>query len=288
LVKKGHQVRALGRDQKKLDGLKKIGAEVISVESFERESACDQAFAGADAAFLMLPPGYDREDFGLYQDRVGETLKRAAQKCALPYLVNLSSLGAQLSEGMGPIKGLHRQEERLKTLSKTNVVNLRPAYFMENLLWSIPTILQADVLKTSLHPEIAIPMVSTEDIGIKAAEFLELLNFKGQTVFEFTGPRPLTMVEVTRLIGPAIGKPNLKLAAQSIDEAKRELQALGMKPKMIDLMIEMYTAFNQGKCLPTQKITPDQKGKTTLEQFVTKSFVKAFQAQTEKQKIGAR
>lgn len=35
LIKKGHQVRALGRDQKKLEQLKKIGAETFCVDSFE-------------------------------------------------------------------------------------------------------------------------------------------------------------------------------------------------------------------------------------------------------------
>ena len=48
--------------------------------------------------------------------------------------MNLSSIGAHLAAGSGPIAGLHRQEQRMNALDGLDVLHLRPGYFYENLL----------------------------------------------------------------------------------------------------------------------------------------------------------
>lgn len=281
LLKRGHQVKAFGRDQKKLDGLKSKGAQVISIEGFDREATLNKEFKGVDAVFGMIPPGYGTDNYGAYQDQVGEAIKSAVEKNNIRYLLNLSSLGAHLAEGTGPIKGLYRQEQRLKSLSNVNILHLRPGYFMENFLWSIQTIKQKGVLKTPIKSDLAVPMVSTRDIGMKAADFLDRLDFKGHTVFEFVGLQALTMVEAAKMLGNAIGKPDLKYTQQSYEEAEKEMVASGMKPSIAKLMVEMYQAFNAGSCGPTQKLTADHYGKTTLEQFA-KTFAEVYKKQAEK------
>lgn len=287
LLKQGHQVKAIGRDQKKLALLQSKGAEIIPVEGFDEEAVLTKAFKGVDAVFGMIPPGYGLDNVAAFQDRVGEAMKTAIQKNSIPYLVNLSSIGANLPEGTGPIKGLYRQEQRLNTLSNLNVLHFRPTYFMENLFWVIPVIQQTDTLQTPFLPELALPMVSTEDIGLKAAEFLDQLNFKGHTVFEFVGPRkePLNLIEVTKILGNALGKPNLKYIQQSYEEAKMGMLAIGMNLSTTELMLEMYKGFNEGKCILTQKLTTEHQGKITMEQFAT-NFAKVYKEQ-EKQKMMA-
>jgi uncharacterized protein YbjT (DUF2867 family) len=284
LLKKGHQVKAIGRNQQKLDFLKSKGAEVVPIEGFDKEAPLTKALKGVEALFGMLPPGSSVDNFLAYQDNVGEAIKTALQKNNISNLVNLSSVGAHLPEGTGPIKGLYRQEQRLNALPNLNVLHFRPAYFMENLLFSIPAILQTGALKTPLNPELSLPMVSTEDIGIKVAEFLDRLNFKGQTVFEFGGPRSQNLIEVTKVLGGAIGKPDLKYVQLPYDEVKKGMLAMGMKPSLVELMIEMYKAFNANQCLPTQKLTADHQGKITIEQFAN-TFAQAYKQQAKKQKI---
>lgn len=274
LLKKGHRVHAIGRHPQKLQDLKNCGADIFAMERFDQPAAYDHSFKGVDAAFLMIPPGYDQNNLEEYQDRVGEALFQSAEKASLSHIINLSSLGAHLSENMGPIKGLFRQEQRLNGLA-SSIMHLRPSYFFDNLLGTIPTLHRTGFLKTLLNAELAIPMVSTEDIGIKAAEFLDLLNFSAKSAYEFVGPRPLTMPEAARIIGQAI-KKEVKYLQASVDETKKEMLTWGFKPKTVELMIEMYLAFNQGKCLPVQKLTADQRGKITFEEFVAKTFIKAY------------
>lgn len=61
LLKKGHKVRALGRDAHKLQLLKKKGAETLSGD-FTDAALLLKAFKGCHAVFSFLPPGYNAND----------------------------------------------------------------------------------------------------------------------------------------------------------------------------------------------------------------------------------
>lgn len=275
LLKNGHKVRALGRDQNKLGELKSLGAEVITIEDFTDATALTKAFNHADAVFSFIPPGYMTDDISAYQDKVGEAIKTAIQKNHIPYVVNLSSIGGQLSAGGGPINGLHRHEERLNTLKDVNILHLRPGYFMENLFWSIPSIKHTGHLSTASKSDLMIPMIATKDIALTAAERLNRLDFEGHSVFEMVGPHAHTMVETAKILGKAIGQPHLSFVQLSMAEAEKEMVASGMRPKNVKLMLEMYQSFNENKIHPTQKIDSAHKTKTTLEEFAG-AFAQAF------------
>lgn len=274
LLAKGHQVKALGRDPKKLAVLKEMGAEVSS-PAFDDEKALTAAFQGADAAFVMIPPNYGVEDFAAYQDRVREIAPKAVGAAGVKYVVSLSSIGAELSAGSGPIVGLHKLEQNLNQLSGVNILHLRPGPFMENQFWSIPTIKGHGINGSTTPGDIPMPMVATRDIGEKAAELLDALSFKGQGVYEFTGPKEYTLNEVTAALGRAIGKPDLKYVQFSYADAEKAMLGGGMKPKTVSMMMEMYKAGNEGKLRPLAPFTPDRRGKTTIEEFA-KIFAQVF------------
>lgn len=182
-------------------------------------------------------------------------------------VVDLSSVGASEPQGTGPITGLYRQEQRLNKLSGANILHLRPTSFMENQFFSIPVIKSMAVNGSAFPGDYAMPIVATQDIGAKAAEFLDQGNFKGHSIFEFTGPREYTLIEVTAALGKAIGKPELKYVRFSYEEVKKGILQSGMTLQMTDLMLEMYRAGNEGKIHPTQEFTTDHRGKTTIEEF---------------------
>lgn len=286
LLNKGHHVKAIFRNPNKIEILRAKGAEVVIIGKFDIQAQLTTAFEGADCVFGLIPPAQEK-NFPAYQDSVGEAVKTAIQENSISYLVNLSSVGADLSEGTGPIAGLHRQEQRLNTIENLHVLHFRPSYFMENFLHDIPAIKQKGRLETPLSPDLAIPMVSTDDIGAKIAECLDKLNFKGKNVFEFTGPHenPLPLKEVVKILGKAIGKPNLECFHQTFEAAKKSMLGSGMNPSITDLMLEMMKAFNDGKINFTQKITQGHRGKTTLEEFAEKFAKNYNQAELEKSLI---
>ncbi|MBI3320538.1 MAG: NAD(P)H-binding protein [Candidatus Omnitrophica bacterium] len=274
LLRRGHTVRALGRNADKLAALKAKGAEAHSAALDDADSLA-AVFAGAHGVFTMIPPGYTEDDFGAYQDRVGQAVAAAIRQAAVAHVVNLSSLGAQHPDGTGPIKGLHRQEQRLQQIPGLNVVHLRPGYFMENQLWSIATIKQQGINGSPIRGDLPILMVAARDIAAKATELLDGLSFRGQSVLELVGPKPVTLNEATAILGKAIGKPGLQYAQFPYDQARQAMLGLGMKPSIADLMIEMYEGFHSGRVAPQGQPV---KGKTSFEEFA-RLFAEAFRGE---------
>lgn len=272
---KGNTVRAIGRNPKKLEELKNKGAEIVSINNFEDSKALAKAFQGCDGVFCMLPPSHETDNYNAYQDKVGEAICSALQTAKIHYAVNLSSVGAELSSPTGPINGIGRMEKRLAKLSDINVINLRAGYFMENLLNMIPGLKHLGVLASTVRHDLPIQMVATQDIGHKAAEFLMRLDFKGQTYFDFGGPRLVTMDDVSDILGKEIGKRGLKYVQADPKNAEQAMLAAGMKPDLVKLFLEMNVAFNNGTIKFTQNLTSDHKGKTTIEEFA-KTFGQAF------------
>ena len=278
LLKKGNRVHSIGRDKNKLQNLKEKGAEIFPIAAFDDSSALTKAFAECDAVFSFIPPNYQETNYEVYQDKVGEAIKQALIKTKVPFVLNLSSIGAHLQQGTGPIKGLARHEKRLNTIPNLNVMHLRPGYFMENLYWSIPLLKKYGIMGTAVRPDLPIPMIATRDIALKAAEFLQALNFKGQTVFELIGPKEITMEEAVAAIGKAIDKPDLKYRQFSYPEVQKGMLEAGFQLNPAQLLLEMYQTINEEKFNLTQDMTSEHRGKTTIEEFALNSFAPEIMA----------
>lgn len=270
LLKKGQRVRVLGRDATKLAALKKMGAE-IATPSADSATELTQAFSGMDAVFVMLPPDYTTSDMGARQDKVSEAICTALANIKIKNVVNLSSIGAQHSKGVGPISGLHRHEKRLNQINGINVLHLRASYFMQNYNWSMETIQRDGIVVSSIHRDVPIPMISTHDVALKAAKYLASLDFKGSTVVECGGPEGLTMDQAAKILSKVYGKP-IKYVQASYDDAEKGMTAHGMPASVAKMMVEMHKALNDGKLAPMQEITRENKGVTKLEDFAKQLF----------------
>lgn len=274
LLKEGRQVRVVGRSTERLKGLTTRGAEPF-VASLDDVAAMTRALQGARAAYLMIPPSYGEPDFRGYQNRVGQALAEAVSATRVSHVVNLSSVGAHLAEQVGPINGLHDQEQRLNRLAGVNVLHLRPASFMENVLFNINLIKQAGINGTPLRADLAIPMIATQDIAAVAARRLLALDFSGKTAQELLGPREISMAEATRVIGMTIGKPDLPYVQFPYEEAEKAMIGAGMSPNVACTFIEMYRAFNEGVLRPTEPRPAANTTPTSFEAFA-KTFAAAY------------
>ncbi|MDD5302919.1 MAG: NmrA family NAD(P)-binding protein [Elusimicrobia bacterium] len=236
-----------------------------------------EAFEGADGAFLMIPPDFEALDLRRRCDELGAKMATAVKAAGVKRVVFLSSLGAHLPEGTGPVLGLHDMEERLNALGIAELVHLRPAYFMENLLGGVGIIARSGVYATALSPDIAIPMISTMDIGTKAAEILAEEPFREPRVRELLGPRDYTMTEVARTLGEAIGKKGLKYVQLSYDEARQRMLDAGMTAGYADAMNELSRHMNESPLQATETRSKVNTTPTTLEHFAKVVFRSAYE-----------
>ena len=276
LLRAGEKVRALGRSESKLAELKSAGAEVFIGDAADAAFLA-KAFRGADAVYTLLPTDRHSLDYRAEQDRQGEVIVKAIRESGVRYVVALSSLGAELSEGTGLIAGLHAQEERLKRLKDTNVLLLRPVSFFENFYDALGLIKHEGINGDSVAPDLAVPMVATRDIADVAAKALKARDWKGIVVRELLGPRDLSYAEATRILGERIGKPDLKYIQFSYaDEANALVQA-GLPESFAGLYVEMTRAFNEGKVKPREGRTLENTTPTRFEDFAGE-LARAYQA----------
>ncbi len=155
LLSKGKKVRVVGRDVERLQSFVRKGAEAFTAEISDA-AALTKAFSGAHAAYLLLPPITSRED----QERESDAITRAVKESGLRYAVYLSSYGAHVPEGTGPVAGLHSSEQKLNAISGVNVLHLRAAYFMENNLAAIGMIQGQGIFGHALLPNLKMPMIA--------------------------------------------------------------------------------------------------------------------------------
>jgi uncharacterized protein YbjT (DUF2867 family) len=274
LLKAGEKVRALGRSESKLGELKSAGAEVLTGDTTDA-AFLTKAFRGADAVYTLVPTDRRAPDCRIAQDQQGETIVKAIREGGVPYVVALSSLGADLSEGTGPIAGLHAQEERLKRLEGANVLLLRPVSFFENFYDALPLIKQQGINGDSVAPNLAVPMIATRDIADVAANALSARDWMGVMVRELLGPRDLTYAEATRILGESIGKPDLQYVQFSYADMAGALVQAGLSESFANLYVEMTRAFNEGTIQPRR--TPENTTPTRFEDFV-QELARAYQA----------
>src|SRR5271168_1756527 len=147
LLSKGQKVRVIGRDPGRLQRFVEKGAEAFTADMSDA-AALTKAFSGARAAYLLLPPAKSPEE----QERDSDGVAKAVKESGLRYAVHLSSYGAQLAEGAGPVSGLHSSEEKLNAINGLNVLHLRAAYFMENNLAAIGMIHGTGIFGNALLP----------------------------------------------------------------------------------------------------------------------------------------
>lgn len=274
LLSQKQKVRALARDKKKLEALARQGADVRSVDLSDA-AAVAEAFRGASAVFTLIPPDYAAPDFRTYQNRISRSLEEALRSSGVKSVVNLSSLGAHLPDGTGPIKGLYDHEARFNRLEGVHIVHLRPTYFMENFFFGLGLIKGQGINGSPIRPDAAIPMIATRDIAAVAADLLVGRSFAGHTVRELQGPRNYTMTEATRVLGAAIGKPDLPYVQFPYADAKAAMVGMGLSTDVADLFNEMYKAFNEGLVAPSQPRGPLTDTPTTMEEFA-KVFAAAY------------
>jgi uncharacterized protein YbjT (DUF2867 family) len=275
LLVKGEKVRVVGRDAARLQRFVRKGAEAFTANVSDAAALTD-AFKGARAAYLMLPPSMTSQDYRADQERESDAIAKAVRESGLRYAVHLSSYGAHVPEGTGPIAGLHSSEQKLNAISALNVLHLRAAYFMENNLAAIGMIHGMGMFGHALLPDLKLPMIATRDIGDYAAQRLVDLDFSGKQTHELLGERDLSMTEATAVIARGIGRPDLRYVQFPYEEVQQVLLQMGIPPKSAALFIEMYKAINAGVVAPQEPRSPENTTPTSFEKFVQDVFVPAY------------
>jgi uncharacterized protein YbjT (DUF2867 family) len=275
LLAKGEKIRVIGRDASKLQSFVQKGAAAF-VGSVEDPTFLRKVFEGAQAAYLLIPPDMQTSDYRGHQEKVVAAYADAIAATKVPYVVTLSSVGADLAEKSGPILGLHHLETRLNAIEGFNFLHLRPAEFMENLFMSVQPLRTMGVLPGPAAGDKPLAMIAARDIGAYAAERLRARDFSGSSVQELHGQRDVTMKEVASIIGSAIGKPKLGYMQVPFMMLEPALAQTGMQKSTAALLIEMWKSMNSGVLKFHEPRNVTNTTPTSIETFVKEIFAPAY------------
>jgi len=270
LLDRKADVTLIARHPEKVKDLASRGAKVIAGEH-GNPAVVEQAVGGADALFWLTPSEPTSHDPLGVARRMAEVGAAVIRRHPDLHVVQLSSAGAFLPSGTGPIVGLYETEEKFRAAGK-NIVSLRPNEFMENVFFSLPSIVAQDSIYTSLPSSVKAPFIATRDIAEVAAEFL-LNPIEGHHVVDIVGPQEISLDEWARIAGEAIGKP-IRVVTVPGEKLKAAMSQSGMSPEMAALLVEMEEAYPriQGQLKGDQIRT----GKVTFSQFAREVFAPGY------------
>lgn len=243
LLALGRGVRVVVRDASKGEAWRARGAEVAVADLLDA-AALTEAFRGVDGAYVLLPPNPTSPDFVAEQARKTDAIAEAARASGLPHVVLLSSVAAQWPAGTGPIVTVHHAEKVLRA-AVPNTTFVRAAYFVENWGGSLGA-LNDGILPTFLKPDVAVDMVTTEDIGRVAADAL-LAGPNGHEIVELASShRQWSPREIGAIVSRLVGR-ELQVVHAPEEAIVPTFTSFGMSANVAGLYREMISTFNRGE-----------------------------------------
>ena len=247
LIDAGHSVTIVSSNPEREAQIEAMGA-TAAIGSVEDTSFLTSTFRGADALFTMVPPNYTGGDWKEQIARIGRNYARAIEESGVSHVVNLSSVGAHLHEGCGPVSGLHLVENALNAVHGLNVRHLRAAYFYTNFLNSIPGIRNTGVLSGNFGNNTLIVLVHPLDIADHAAKELLDPSFLGRG-FSYIASDEQTTDDIAKILGKAISRPDLHWVDRTDRETFDEMLRFGLPEELAKNYTEMGSAIHSGEMM---------------------------------------
>lgn len=272
LLKAGHTVTIISSNPDKAEAITALGA-IPAIGSVDDLEFVTKAFTGADAIYTMVPPTFATSNYREYISGTGKIYAQAIQAAGVQHVVNLSSIGADHTDGTGPIKGLHDVEQLYNALEGVAIVHLRPAYFFTNFYASIDIIKHAGIMGSNVSAADTMVMAHPNDIAAVAATIMQE-PFTGKSIRYITSDER-TAGEVANVLGAAIGKPELPWIEFTNEQAFDGMVQAGLPEEVAKNYVEMGDAIRTGKLWIDYNKNKPELSKTKLEDFA-KEFASQY------------
>jgi uncharacterized protein YbjT (DUF2867 family) len=275
LVRAGHEVTIISSDAKKKEAIEALGAKA-AIGSVADITFLTNSFKGADVVYTMVPYNFTATNYRQFVGEVGNNYAKAIKVAGIKRLVNLSSIGAHLESGTGPIMGLHDVEQILNQLDNVAVKHLRPAIFYNNFFFDIALIKSQNIMGNNYSKEKRLIMVHPKDIAEVAA--YELQNsFTGKS-YRYIISEERNISDIVRILGTSIGKPELSWVQFTNEQTLAGMTASGIMPSNIaNLYVELGTAIDKGILWEDyDRSKPEITGKIKLVDFAKEVFAPVY------------
>jgi uncharacterized protein YbjT (DUF2867 family) len=283
LIRVGHEVTIISSDAGKKSAIEALGAKA-AIGSVADITFLIDSFKEADAVYTMLPYNFGTTNYRQYAGKIGNNYAKAIKAAGVKRVVNLSSIGAHLEKGTGPIAGLHDIEQILNQLDNVAIKHLRPAIFYNNFFFDIALIRSQNIMGNNYSKVTRLVMVHPKDIAEVAAYELQT-SFTGKS-YRYVVSDDRSIADIVKILGTAIGKPELPWVQFTNEQTLAGMTASGiMPPAIANLYVELSTAIGNGILWEDyDRSKPETAGKTKLVDFAKDDFAPLYKSYNLKNK----
>ena len=250
LVQKGHTVTVISSKDERQKDIEALGAKA-AIGTMQDVTFLTKVFKTADIVYLMetwegIGSLFDQTvDFEAGMRQIGNNYKQAIEQSGVKRVIHLSSVGAHSKKGYGTLSVHYDVEQILNQLpDDISIKFMRPVGFYTNMHRSIQTIKTQGAIISNYGGDEKEPWVSPLDIAQVIAEEMETL-FEGRTV-RYLASDELSPNEMVKILGEAIGKPDLKWVVIRDEELLEGMLAAGINAKIAKGLVDMQASQRGG------------------------------------------
>lgn len=261
----GEQLRVIVRDAAKLSDAVRDRVDIVQ-GSHGDPDVIDRAFDGADAVFWLAPPNPQAKSIDATYSGFTQAAARAFVPHGISHVVGVSALGrGTAAAGRAGLVTASLAMDDLIGSSGVAYRALANAGFMDNMLRQAASIRDNGVFTNTDLPDRKAPLIATRDIARTAVGLLLDRSWSGVGSVPLIGPEDLSQNDVARITGEVLGT-SVRYQRQRLDELAAQLRAFGMGEAMVDGMVDMMRAKDEGIDDGIQR-TPESAGWTTYRQW---------------------
>ncbi|WP_394972334.1 NAD(P)H-binding protein [uncultured Croceitalea sp.] len=264
-----HSAVLLGNKIESLENLNILNSSSYEVDMNDVEQVVTHT-KGADALFWLVPPALGVSSLKEWYDSIIAAGVAAIKENKIPRVVVISSLGAGASDNLGTVTYVGNMEKAFKEVA-SNVVFLRPGYFMENFLLQKDDILKNGYFSFPYDTNHDIPFISADDIGDVAAQYLMDVNWAGQWTRNIMGPNNITLQEAAAIFSAEL-QQEIVYKQVSYDDIKNQFAQFGANATVQKELVDLYKALGDPNGAYAIPRTLEAYTPTTLGQVIRNKF----------------
>jgi uncharacterized protein YbjT (DUF2867 family) len=278
LVRNNHSVTVITSKAERQNEIETIGASA-AIGSMQDAGFLAKTFIGADVVYCMETLGhgflFDKQlDYVTAITNIGKNYKEAIQQSGIKKIIHLSSIGAHTDQGVGMLAFHYDVEKILAQLPGDVIIKtMRPVGFYYNMLAYIPNIRSAGAIIQNYGGDQKEPWVSPLDIATVIAEEMES-PFDRRKI-RYIASDELSPNEVTKILGEAIGKNDLKWLTIPDEQMLKNMITAGMNAGIAKGLVEMNAGRRTGVLYEDYYRNRPTLGNTKLSDYV-KGFTAVF------------
>jgi uncharacterized protein YbjT (DUF2867 family) len=265
LLDGGEPIRVIARDLSRLPSDARSRVEGVPGSHGDIQ-VVNQAFAGADAVFWLVPPDPRAKSIEAAYVDFTRPACEALKSRGVRHVVGVSALGrgTAVAASAGLVTASLAMDDLIASTGVSYRALTMPS-FMDNILRQAGLIKSQSVFVFPISGNRKLPSCATRDIAAVAAKLLLDHSWSGHDDVPILGPEDLSLNDMARIMSEVLNKP-VRFEQISYGAYKSRFIDFGMSEAMAQGMTDMAAAKNNGLDNAEPR-TPENTTPTSFRQW---------------------